>query len=67
MKRWCEIYAGPTGSLLVVFREMLGNDPVGVVYGHFASQVPVPSVVETSYADRGPFNIGSITRMRVVS
>ena len=65
MERWCEIYADAAGRVHVVFRELVGGVSVG--YGDYVSPLPVPPVVETSYADRGPFNIGSITRMRVVS
>ena len=67
MQRWCEMRADAEGRLLVVFRELVGSDPVGVGYAYYTSPLPIPPVVETSYADRGPFNKGSIVRLRVVS
>jgi hypothetical protein len=74
MERWCEIYADARGRLVIVFREILGNDPAGVVYCHYTSPLPPfdPSfekALEASYSTSGPFGerSGSIPRLRVVS
>lgn len=49
----------------MVFREVV--DGREVQYGDYVSPVgPLHPAVERSYAERGPFGIGSIDRLRVV-
>lgn len=67
MKRWCEIRANEAGQLIVQLREIVAGSPV--LYADYISPVgALHPMVETAYADRGPFGVysGSIARLRVV-
>jgi hypothetical protein len=63
MERWCEIFAHASGRLKVQFFEV--EDGRAECYSDFVGWAGPE--VQRAYALRGPFGIGEISRLRVVS